>query len=220
LDNISWDLDYKQLAPSIDGFKNENPGIMRWEKVDWLVKMPRAEVKGTIKTADEQIQIDAIGYSDSNWGKFLPFFSKYEWGQFSDEKISFVFGTMYKFLRAEKSFFYFIVDNKIVWLEKPELTVNHKKWIPSDDHKGIKVPFESEFIMQDKQYIIRFTSKLINHDLLGLKISNLLPKSVVSEQIVEYAGTIEKNGNIIHRFDGFGFKEWSTKTWKSLPIVF
>ena len=94
-----------------------------------------------------------------------------------------------------------------------------QKW-GSGGHDGIKIPLKSEFIARDKQFSIRFTSRLINSDLLGLKIAALLPKSVVSEQIVEYRGVIEKNGKIIYEFDGLGFQEWSTKTYKKTPIVF
>ena len=41
VDNLSWDLRYKQQVPSISAFKNVNCGILRWEKADWLIKVPR-----------------------------------------------------------------------------------------------------------------------------------------------------------------------------------
>ena len=219
VDNLSWDLHYKQQVPSIDAFQDVNCGIMRWEKVDWLIKMPRANVKGIIKTDDGIIEVDAVGYSDTNWGEFLPFLSKYEWGQYNDEKISFIFGVLYKLLKIQSTYFYLIIDNEVVRLENPKFSIKHKRW-STDNHDGIKVPSESEFIARDKQFSIRFTSRLINSDFLGLKISALLPRSVVSEQIVEYKGVIEKNGKVIYEFDGLGFQEWSTKTWKETAIVF
>ena len=219
VDNLSWDLHYKQQVPSIDAFQDVNCGIMRWEKVDWLIKMPRANVKGIIKTDDGIIEVDAVGYSDTNWGEFLPFLSKYEWGQYNDEKISFIFGVLYKLLKIQSTYFYLIIDNEVVRLENPKFSIKHKRW-SKDNHDGIKVPSESEFVAHDKQFSIRFTSRLINSDFLGLKISALLPRSVVSEQIVEYKGVIEKNGKVIYEFDGLGFQEWSTKTWKETAIVF
>ena len=219
VDNLSWDLRYEQQVPSIDAFKDVNCGILRWEKADWLVKMPRAKVKGIIKTDDGTIEIDAVGYSDANWGEFLPFLSKYEWGQYNDEKISFIFGLLYKLLKIQSAYFYLIIDNEIVWLESPKFSIKHKKW-GTGGHDGIRVPLESEFIARDKQFSIRFTSRLINSDLMGLKISALLPRSVVSEQIVEYKGVIEKNNKVIYEFNGLGFQEWSTKTYKETSIVF
>lgn len=219
INNLSWDLRYKQEIPSIDAFKDINCGILRWEKADWLIKMPRAKVTGVIKTDDETIDIDAIGYSDTNWGEFLPFFSKYEWGQYNDEKISFIFGVLYKLLKIQSTYFYLIIDDKIVYLESPKFSIKHKKW-GADGKDGVKIPLESEFVARDKQFSIRFTSRLINSDLMGLKISALLPRSAVSEQIVEYKGVIEKNGEVVYEFDGLGFREWSTKTYKETPIIF
>jgi len=182
-------------------------------------KSAEANVKGVIKTDDATIEIDAMGYSDTNWGEFLPFFSKYEWGQYNDEKISFIFGVLYKLLKIQSTYFYLIIDRKIVWLENPKFSIKHKIWGASG-HNRIKIPLESEFVACDKQFSIRFTSRLINNDLLGLKISALLPKSVISEQIVEYKGVIEKNGKAVYEFDGLGFQEWSIKTYKETPIVF
>jgi hypothetical protein len=219
MDDLSWDLRYKQQVPSIDAFENVNCGVLRWEKADWLVKMPRAKVDGIIKTGAGTIKIDAIGYSDTNWGEFLPFLSKYEWGQYNDEKISFIFGVLYKLRKIQSTYFYLIIDNEIVWLESPEFSIEHKKW-GTNGRNGIRIPLESAFTARDKQFSIRFTSRLINGDLMGLKISTLLPKSAVAEQIVEYKGVIEKNSKVIYEFEGLGFQEWSVKTWKETPIAF
>lgn len=219
VDDLSWDLHYKQDIPSIEGFKDTRFGAMRWEKANWLIKMPRAKVAGSIETGGERIEVDAMGYSDTNWGEFLPFLSKYEWGQYSDERISFIFGVLYRLLQMQRTYFYLVIDSEIVRLEHPELSTSHTKWgVGGQD--GIRIPLESELVARDSHYSIRFTSRLITSDLLGLKISAFLPKAVVSEQIVEYTGVVEKDGRIIHEFNGLGFKEWSTRTYKETPIVF
>ncbi len=219
VDGLSWSLGYTQQVASIDAFSDVNCGILRWEKADWLVKMPRAKVDGFITIDSGTLAVDAVGYSDTNWGEFLPLFTKYEWGQYCDEKISFVFGVLYGLFRTVHSYFYLIIENEMAWLDRTQFSITHKKW-GRRGTCGITVPLESEFLARDKQFSVRFTSRLINTDILGLKISSLLPKPVVSEQIVEYKGVVEKNGKVIHEFDGLGFKEWSTKTWKETPIVF
>ena len=76
--DVSWNLNYRQDVPSIESFQNINTGIMSWKKVNWLIKMPKADVKGKVKIGDETFDIDGFGYSDMNWGEFIPFFSKYE----------------------------------------------------------------------------------------------------------------------------------------------
>jgi len=217
--NLSWDLQYKQKALSIEAFANINPGLLRWEKANWFIKMPRAQVEGIIKINSKTVPINTIGYTDANWGEIMPLFSRFEWGQYSDEQLSFIFGAVYKLWKVQNTYFYLILGNQIFQLNKPRFAIKHKKWMEGGN-STLKVPSESEFIMRDEQFLIKFSSKLIHSDLMALKISALLPKPMISKQIVQYKGIIEKNGRPLYKFEGMGFKEWSTKSWKGSPIDF
>ena len=214
-----WNLDYKQAAPTIDSFHNVNPGFMRWENVNWLIKMPKAHVCGEIKINDQSIVIDGLGYSDTNWGEIMPLFSRYEWGQFNNYNLSFTFGLLYGFKNIKHSYFYFTTDNKLVKIENANCKVEHISWT---SRKGIEVqvPSQSNFEITNGEYVIKLSSRLKQYDILGLRVLWFLPKSVVSEQLVEYSGTIEKQGILINKFKGLGFQEWSTRTWKPTTLLF
>ena len=88
-ENISWKLSYQQKTPSIVSFSDINSGLMPWESVNWIIKMPKAHVRGEIQIDKERFVINGTGYSDTNWGEIMPFFLRYEWGQYNDNTISF-----------------------------------------------------------------------------------------------------------------------------------
>ena len=217
--DLAWNLTYKQQAPSIESFSNIHTGLMRWEKVNWLIKMPRAEVRGDIRIGKDTFQIDGFGYSDTNWGEILPFFSKYEWGQYNEKDFSLVFGLLYGLEKIKSTYFYLIIGEHLVKLENAKCEVKHTEW-ERDESVGIDIPSKSTFTVESKEYEIKFTTKLQSHDASGLKVHPLLPKVIVSEQIVEYEGRVSKNGITLHEFKGRGFQEWSGKTWKEVPLSF
>lgn len=217
--DMSWNLNYKQKSPSIEAFQDVNPGLMSWEKMDWLIKMPRAEVKGNIQIGSKTFNIDALGYSDTNWGKMVPFFSRYEWGQYNEKSFSLVFGILYGFRKIKSTYLYLVFGIHLIKIENANFVVEHLDW-KKDEIIGIKIPGYNNFFIKHKEYEIKFSTKLLHHDSMGMKIHLLLPKVVVFEQIVEFEGSVTKNGKIIHEFKGVGFEEWSGKTWKKVPLSF
>ena len=217
--DVAWKLNYKQQAPSVESFTDIHTGLMRWEKVSWLIKMPRAEVKGDIRLGEDTFHIDGLGYSDTNWGEVMPFFSRYEWGQYSEKNFSLVFGLLYGLEKIKSSYIYLIVGEHLVKMEDAECSMEHSEW-EKDETIGIDIPSKNTFIAKKGEYEVKFTTTLLYHDAPGMKVHPLLPSVVVSEQIVEYEGIVSKDGEIIHRFKGRGFEEWSGKTWKKVPVLF
>ena len=219
IDDISWTLDYQQKTPTIEGFQNLNAGFLRWERANWLVEMPGAKVSGEIRKGKEVFRINGLGYTDTNWGEMIPLSSRWEWGQCNDEKLSFTFGMLYGIRKIKKAYFFFSAGNRTMALEDTQCHVEHTEWV-KDKNTGLRMPSRSSFTFRDKDYVVRFSSRLIQNDILGLKFSSLLPKVVVSEQLVQYRGAIEKNGVPIHKFEETGFREWTTRTWKNVPLLF
>jgi len=218
-DDMSWDLSYKQKTPTIDSFSNVNPGLMPWERASWLIKMPRAQVEGSIRVGGKTFSVNGLGYSDTNWGEILPFFSRYEWGQFNDGTFSLVFGVLFRLNKIKSSYFYATIGEEVIPLTNAQCTITHTGWLRDKD-TGMKIPSQSIFTLTQGEYRLQFTTKLIQADSPGLQIHRLLPKTVVSEQLVQYDGRISKLGRVLHEFSGEGFEEWSTKTWRKIAVPF
>ncbi len=220
LKDISWNVVYTQAAPMIEPFTNINPGIMRWERINWLVKMPRARVDGTIRIAGEKFNIEGTGYSDTNWGEIAPLVSLYEWGQYSENGFSFVFGYIHKLVGFSLGYCYIILDGHVVELKNPKFSIRHTAWT-RDISVNMRIPEKTEFIIEGSNVSLTFSAELMHHDILALKISHVLPKSVLLECVVRYRGILTQAGHVVAEFNGVGFYEWSTRSWKrNFSLVF
>lgn len=219
LKDIAWNLNFKQDSPSIESYRNIHTGLMRWEKINWLVKMPRAEVRGEVRIGEKTFEIDALGYSDTNWGEMMPFFTKYEWGQYNEKSFSLVFGVLYVLDKIKSTYFYIILGEHLIRLEKAQCEVKHLEW-KNDEAVDMKIPSHSTFFAREGEYEVKFSTKLLFNDDPGIELHPLLPKVIVSEQIVEFEGIVSKNGEVLHSFKGRGFQEWPGKTWKEPPVPF
>ena len=141
------------------------------------------------------------------------------WGQYNDKDFSLVFGVLFGFFSMKSSYFYFVLRGHLVAMEKSKCEIRHLKW-SYDSSIGTKIPSRSSFSAKEGEYEIEFTTHLLYSDDPGMKIHPLLPKVVVSEQIVEYEGVVKSSGEILHSFKGRGFQEWTTKTWRKLSLTF
>ena len=176
-------------------------------------------MKGDIQIGKDVFHIDGLGYSDTNWGEIMPFFSRYEWGQYNEGSFSLVFGVMYGLRKIKSTHFYLILGEHLIKLENAHCEVEHLEW-KMDETIGIKIPSKNSFLFKNKEYEIQFFTKLFLHDSPAMKVHPFLPKVVVSEQIVEYEGMVSKNALIFHEFKRKRFQEWSGKTWKNAPLTF
>lgn len=220
LDEFSWNLNYLQNVPAIESFTNINPGVLRWEKFNWLIKMPRARVQGKFSINQEEFSINGVGYTDTNWGEMSPLVSTYEWGQFNGKDISFVFGYIHKLLGNPHTFFYVVLGKEVYQMKNAHFSIQPAAW-RRDDITRLKIPSKNNFFVSNDKLSLEFSSETVCDDILALKISRVMPKSILTEHVVRYRGTLKKEGQLITEFDGLGFYEWSTKSWKwNFPISF
>ena len=97
--------------------------------------------------------------------------------------------------------------------------IEHLEW-KEDITVGVEIPYHTIFSSKNAEYEINFSTKLITADSPGIKVHPLLPEVFVSEQIVEYEGSVSKGEETLHTFKGRGFQEWPGKTWKKIPLNF
>jgi hypothetical protein len=216
---VSWNLAYSQSTPTLDGFENAKFGILPWEKASWLVKMPRARVTGTISVNGADVSLDTFGYSDTNWGEFIPYFSRYEWAQFNDEKVSVVLGVIYRWGRMYRTYAYVEINREIINFDGSTYKTLEREWA-NEKLTSIRIPKRTRFELRTGEYVLDCEYATVHADMLSWKVNSWLPKPAVAEQISKFTGTLKYKGDIVHSFSGLGFSEYSPKTWKNTPVTF
>ena len=217
--DMSWDLNYRQEVPSVESYLDYNHGLVSWERWSWRIKMPRAEVTGRIQLGNDSYNIRARGYTDTNWGELLPIFSHYEWAQFSDKNFALLFGIFYGMGKPNTIWTYVELNKHLISFENSECTTEHLSWV-RDKWNGMKIPGRSVFTVRKDGDTLTFKTRLLASDTPGIKISALLPKTIISEQLVHFEGQLEKDGALLHKFSGTGFQEWSSETWRKIAVPF
>jgi hypothetical protein len=80
---LRWDLAYAAEAAPWLAADPMPVGRLAWERMSWLVFMPRARVTGSMTVDGRAYVIDAPGYHDHNWGEWIPTDALWNWAQFS-----------------------------------------------------------------------------------------------------------------------------------------
>lgn len=87
--SVSWDLRYIQTAQSLEvetTIMSSDP----YEEMNWYLQMPSATVQGILNFNGEEIQIDATGYHDHNWGPWKLYNGLWNWFQTSNQDLALV----------------------------------------------------------------------------------------------------------------------------------
>lgn len=86
---LAWELEYQS-----EGFAAWHafrrlavaPRPVAWlvpERLSWEVTMPAARVTGRLHWAGRTLEVDGVGYCDTDWGEWLPVDPMWAWGQFN-----------------------------------------------------------------------------------------------------------------------------------------
>ncbi len=162
-----------------------------------------AKVSGTLDLPHVSLAVEGVGHMDATWGAEPPLDGHYERGQFKDRNLSLVW-------EFEKSMRVALAGHYLT-LENPTFLAEHHEWT-QDKELGLSIPAYSTFHVQDKRYMISFSTKLKQADHVALAAASLAGTPVISQELVQYSGIIRRRGYILKKFEGLGFQEYSTRT--------
>ncbi len=197
LGGVSWNLKYSPLAQPIRGFSNLGLDFLNLEKASWEIKMPKAKVSGTVKIGKKRFSVRSFGYTDANWGNFIPITAKFNWAQYNDGKISIVAGeTESMEIRGKKigrwtKIYVTFGRQKIAFLGK-NVSIKRDKWmtIPGTN---MKAPSIASIQAENKQYALRLEARSLFSDPIRFEMPFSLPfRPVILEQPAIFAGALFK----------------------------
>lgn len=212
--NINLIIDNKEInlefIGTTNGWKIETPYTC------WSVPVPKANVKGTIKINNDEINVEGIGYHDHNWG-YSPTTAMnnlgWYWGRLTGDKTNITWAKTIE--SKEKSDLVTVVniDNKEeLYNINPENILFHYssikkikgKQIPTEfklrinDKDSNKVPIFIDLNMKtlDIQYDRIFTIKYYRYHILAsgsIKVGQLAEEFIDKPQIIEFLSFKSKN---------------------------
>ncbi len=214
--NIAWDLTYERDAEPWFSGDQERIGVLPWERMSWLLYMPRALVTGWFRIDGTEYSLDQVaGYHDHNWGKWIVSNAMWNWVQFSEPGLSIEMGD---FILNPAGVLSIDLEGERVVFNKLQYSVLHTRWgFDWQNHKF----YPNRTVIRANNGTTRLSmtlDTLVNEALILDMPVPLLPTVIIYEQTSHNYGTIWQRdpGDTWEErrvFDGYGFKEYTTRRW-------
>jgi hypothetical protein len=183
---LRWDLTY---APEAAPWLAADPmpvGRLAWEKMSWLVFMPRARVTGSITVDGREYAIDAPGYHDHNWGEWIPTDALWNWAQFSTDRVALEVGD---FIGKPIGIVSLDVDGARTVFTHDQYTLVHMRWA-RDLVNGLFYPVESLLTADNGSLRVQVTLHVLETAPLRGDLPAPLKDLIIYEQTARYSGTV------------------------------
>jgi hypothetical protein len=205
---LSWNLQYDRDAASWFAHNRANVAPAAWEKMSWLLYMPRADVSGTLTVDGQTFHIRCSGYHDHNWGQWNFETLLWNWAQFSQAGLTFDLGDIVGNPNGTASI---EVGGQRTVFSSSQYSLEHTKWA-FDQQDNVYYPVQSKFTAQNGDVSISVVMDIQKTEPL---VTGPAPSLVIYEQPSHFTGTISRNLGTVS-FGGDGFAEY-TAVSKATP---
>jgi hypothetical protein len=210
---MSWELTYAQRGEVWLGANRTPVGRLAWEKMSWLVDMPSAFVTGRLTIDGQDHEVQASGYHDHNWGKWIFTDATWNWAQYSQPGLAIDLGD---FIGKPAGVLGVNIQGQQVVFDKTQYQVVHTRW-ERDATNNIFYPVETWVFAHNDQ--MRLSLKITATESLSLRaeLPFPIPDPVIYEQVATYQGQawtrIRGVWSSAVTISGDGFKEYTANAW-------
>jgi hypothetical protein len=226
---IAWDLAYAPAAEPWYAAEAMPVGRLAWEKMSWLVEMPRARVTGMLTVDGRAVAIDATGYHDHNWGEWIPTDATWNWAQYSSPRLSLEMGD---FIGKPVGVVALDLDGTRTVFTPDQYSLVHTRWA-WDRVNRLFYPSESVLSADNGTLRVQVTMRALATEPLRGDLPAPLRDLIIYEQTARFEGTVWGRGpggngrgnsndimdnadptgewHVLARLRGTGFKEWTGK---------
>lgn len=209
---LRWDLTYAPDADPWFAADRMGVGSFPWEKMSWLVFMPRADVSGRMVVDGRSYEVRAPGYHDHNWGEWFPTDALWNWGQYSDRRLSIEIGD---FIGKPAGVVGVDFDGERTVFTKAQYGLLHTRWA-LDWKSLVWYPTESLLYAGNDTRRLWLTIRAIGTEPLRGDLPLPFRDLFVFEQTARYDGwlwekTPEGAWAIASVIRGSGFKEYTAR---------
>ena len=200
---VSWNLTFTRQATSFQGFNAAELGAAPWEKMSWLVYMPRAAVSGQLTANGVTYIVNGSGYHDHNWGEWLPKDVLWNWAQYSQSGFWF---DIYDFINESNGLAQVSVNGTTFAFSKSQYQLVNSQWIYDPQHH-LSYPTQTTVTADNGSQQLQVVMNVTQTAPLTYGFT-AASQSTIYEQAVTYSGAVTAN-SITLPFSGRGFKEYT-----------
>ena len=200
---MTWNLLYDRKSDPWFGAEGVNVAPAAWEKMSWLLYMPRAHVSGRVMIDGQVYKVDSPGYHDHNWGEWNLASVRWNWAQYSNHDLSFDLGD---FIGNPNGRAAVDIAGQRTVFTASQYKLVHTKWAYDAQNKT-SYPVESIFTADNGDVHLSVTMDVQKTDPLPA-----FPGLIIYEQAAHFTGsvTMSENGSETKiNFEGNGFKEYT-----------
>ena len=183
---LRWDLTYAPEAEPWPAFDSMPVGRLAWEKMSWLVFMPRARVTGTLTIDGREYVVDASGYHDHNWGEWIPTDALWNWAQFSSPSAALEIGD---FIGKPIGVVSLDLDGERTVFTRDQYSLVHTRWA-WDAANRLLYPVESLLTADNGSLRLQVTLRAIDTAPLRGDLPAPLKDLIIYEQTARYSGAV------------------------------
>ena len=200
---ISWDLLYDRESDPWFAADRVNVAQASWEKMSWLLYMPRGHVTGTLVVDGQQYTVESSGYHDHNWGEWDLATVRWNWAQVSKPGLAFDLGD---FIGNPNGRAAIDINGRRTVFSANQYKLVHTKWA-YDAQNGTSYPTQSILTADNGFVRLSVTMDVEKTDPLPA-----IPGLIIYEQPTHFAGTVTSDidgHESALPFEGNGFKEYT-----------
>jgi predicted secreted hydrolase len=207
---LEWDLAFEAEALPWLAADRLQVGRAAWERMSWLVFMPRARVVGQVRVDERTFEVDAPGYHDHNWGEWVPTHALWNWAQYSDERVAIEVGD---FIGKPVGRVAIDVDGARAVFTPGQYSLTHTRWA-RDRTNGGSYPVESVLVAENDAVRVEVTLRAAQTEPLRGDLPFPLADVIIYEQTARYKGQVWRRTpagtwETLAPFAGRGFKEYT-----------
>ena len=183
---LAWELRYEADGTPWFGAERMGVGRMAWERMSWLVQMPRARVSGRMRIDGREVEVRGTGYHDHNWGEWIPADATWNWAQFSSARVALEVGD---FIGKPVGVVALDLDGARTVFTPDQYSLVHTRW-GWDRVNRLFFPTESLLTADNGALRLEVTLRALATEPLRGDLPRPLRDLIIYEQTARYEGRV------------------------------
>jgi hypothetical protein len=207
---IKWDLAYESAAaPWFATPVQAHVGHTKGDWMKWLVYMPSARVTGTLSWDGQTKEIEAVGYHDHSWGRWVFNDPQCGWAQVAVPEDGFAMVLGDAIGEQRNTILGISYAGEELKFSGKKVEMNYTDF-SLDQLTSRTYPVAYEIKADNGDYELEANVSVIKNVPLLISYPAPLPSYVIFEQVALFSGTLRSQEGEVYQFEEMGFAQYTT----------